>query len=155
MVDDELDDRLSRRFESSRNDEEDMSSSSAQNEQTSENDEEDMSSSSAQNEQTSENDEDDMSSASSQKGGNEKTSQNGGNVKEDWNVRSFYLDDDLDDRLSTAVKRLDLELSESDSEIDLKKTRHVYPLLVEVGLERLEEMDVTEVTERLESPDSV
>jgi hypothetical protein len=148
MVDDELDDRLSRRFESSRNDEEDRSEESQS----------DMSSPSAQkerNEQTSQNDEDDMSSASSQKDGNEQTSQNGGNVKEDWNVRSFYLDDDLDERLSTAVKRLDLELSESDSEIDLKKTRHVYPLLVEVGLERLEEMDVTEVTERLESPDSV
>jgi hypothetical protein len=145
MVDDELDDRLSRRFESSRNDEDDRSEES-QN---------DMSSPSAQNEQTSQKDEDDMSSASSQNDGNEQTSQNGGNVKEDWNVRSFYLDDDLDERLSTAVKRLDLELSESDSEIDLKKTRHVYPLLVEVGLERLEEMDVTEVTERLESSDSV
>jgi len=154
MVDDELDDRLSRRFESSRNDEDDRSEE-YQN---------DMSSPSARNEQTSQKDEDDMSSASSQKDGNDQTSQNdedeqasqnGGNVKEDWNVRSFYLDDDLDDRLSTAVKRLDLELSESDSEIDLKKTRHVYPLLVEVGLERLEEMDVTEVTERLESPDSV
>jgi Skp family chaperone for outer membrane proteins len=154
MVDDELDDRLSRRFESSRNDEDDRSEES-QN---------DMSSPSAQNEQTSQKDEDDMSSSSAEKDGNEETSKNdedeqtsqdGGNVKEDWNVRSFYLEDDLDERLSTAVKRLDLELSESDSEIDLKKTRHVYPLLVELGLERLEEMDVTEVTERLESPDSV
>jgi Skp family chaperone for outer membrane proteins len=151
MVDDELDDRLSRRFESSRNDEDDrseesqndMSSPSARNEQTSQKDEDEQTSQNGGNEQTSQNDED------------EQTSQKGGNVKKDWNVRSFYLDDDLDERLSTAVKRLDLELSESDSEIDLKKTRHVYPLLVEVGLERLEEMDVTEVTERLESPDSV
>lgn len=31
---------------------------------------------------------------------------------------------------------------------------HFYPLIVEFGLERLEDMDVTEVTERLESKDS-
>lgn len=128
MADDELDDRLSRRFEGSQNDEEDDQPEESQN---------------------------DMSSTPAQKDGNEQTSQKTKNIKEEWNVRSFYLSDDLDGQLSTAFKRLDLDLSESDSAIDLKKTRHFYPLLVELGLERLEEMDVTEVTERLESKDSV
>lgn len=124
MADDELDDRLSRRFESTQGDE---------------------------NESKDETSETDMSSTPSQKERKAQTSQKTKNIKEEWNVRSFYLSDDLDGQLSTAFKRLDLDLSESDSDIDLKKTRHFYPLLVELGLERLEEMDVTEVTERLES----
>lgn len=128
MADDELDDRLSRRFEGSQNGEEDDQPEESQN---------------------------DMSSTPAQKEKNEQTSQKTKNIKEEWNVRSFYLSDDLDGRLSTAFKRLDLDLSESDSDIDLKKTRHFYPLLVELGLESLEEMDVTEVTEQLESKDSV
>jgi len=128
MADDELDDRLSRRFESSPNDEDEDQSEKSEN---------------------------GMSSTSPQKDKNAQSSQKAKNIKEEWNVRSFYLSDDLDGRLSTAFKRLDLDLSESDSEIDLKKTRHFYPLLVELGLENLEEMDITEVTERLEGKDSV
>lgn len=126
--DDELDERLSRRFGSSQSDEQDAQQEEPQN---------------------------DMSSTPSQKERKAQTSQKAQNIKEEWNVRSFYLSDDLDDRVSTAFKRLDLDLSESDSDIDLKKTRHFYPLLVELGLERLEEMEVTEVTEQLESKDSV
>jgi hypothetical protein len=81
-------------------------------------------------------------------------SQSAQNVKKEWNVRSFYLDDDLDSDLTTAFKRLDLELSEENAAVDLKKTRHFYPLVVRLGLEQLEEMDVTEVTEQLERTDS-
>lgn len=128
MADDELDDRLSRRFEDSPTDQEEDQPEKSEN---------------------------NMNSTSSQKNRNAQSSQKVENIKEEWNVRSFYLSDDLDAQLSTAFKRLDLDLSESDSSINLKKTRHFYPLLVELGLERLEEMDVTEVTERLESKDSV
>ena len=120
MADDELDDRLSRRFEGGESDE----------------DPEDT--------QT------DMSSSPSQNNNSAQKAQKAKNIKKEWNVRSFYLDDDLDDRVTTAFKRLDLNVSESEAEIDLKKTRHFYPLLVELGLERLEEMEVTEVTEKLE-----
>ncbi|MFC6875439.1 hypothetical protein [Halobellus marinus] len=91
-----------------------------------------------------------MSSTPSQSETKEQTSQKAQNIKKEWNVRSFYLDDDLNDDLTTAFKRLDFELSESGSDIDLKKTRHFYPLIVRLGLERLEEMEVTEVTEELE-----
>lgn len=75
------------------------------------------------------------------------------NVKKEWNVRSFYLDDELDRELTTTFKRLDLEISEADTDIELKKTRHYYPLLIMLGLERLEEMDITEITDRLETKD--
>jgi hypothetical protein len=128
MADDELDDRLSRRFEDSPDNEDEGQSEELDS---------------------------DMDSTSEQKVKKAQTSQKAKNIKKEWNVRSFYLSDDVDDRLSTAFKRLDLDISESDSNIDLKKTRHFYPLLVELGLERLEEMEVTEVTERLESEDSV
>lgn len=95
----------------------------------------------------------DMSSSNSQADKTAQTSQNAQkakNIKKEWNVRSFYLDDDLDANLSMTFKRLDLKLSETDSDVDLKKTRHFYPLIVELGLERLEEMESTEVTERLD-----
>jgi hypothetical protein len=126
MDEDELNDRMSRRFESG-----DETDSGSEN---------DMSSNTSQ---------------TSKSNSRSKNTQKAQNIKEEWNVRSFYLDDDLDSELTTAFKRLDLDLSEADSEINLKKTRHFYPLIVELGLERLEEMERTEVTERLESKDSV
>lgn len=119
MADDELDDRLSRRFEGGESDDEPESTQT------------------------------DMSS-SSQIDKTAQKSQKVKNIKKEWNVRSIYLDDDLDTRVTTAFKRLDLDVSESEADIDLKKTRHFYPLLVQLGLERLEGMEVTEVTERLE-----
>jgi len=109
---DDLDDRLSERFESDDTD----ASTDSQNTQKSQN----------------------------------KNTPDSGNVKRDWNVRSVYLDDELDDQLTTAFKRLNLELSEAGSDLQLKKTRHFYPLVVALGLEQLERMEVSEVTERLE-----
>jgi hypothetical protein len=125
---DEIDDRLSRRFDDDQDDE---------------------------NETTSEGSQNDMNSGQSGVERKSQTSQKAQNIKKEWNVRSFYLDDGLDSDLTTAFKRLDLSLSEADAEVNLKKTRHFYPLIVELGLERLEEMEVTEVTERLEGEDSV
>ena len=125
---DDIDDRLSKRFESSKTADEQQDDSTESSE-------------SNQNSQKS------QTNNNSQKN---KKSQKAQNVKKEWNVRSIYLDDDLDRQLLTAFKRLDLELSEAETDINLKKTRHFYPLLVELGLERLESMDITEVTERLE-----
>jgi hypothetical protein len=126
---DELDDRLSQRFQGS--DEADAGTDSDQSEPHPEGDEKETAN-------------------PSQSDKNSQTSQNAQNVKKDWNVRSFYLDDDLDDDLTMAFKRLDLELSETDAGITLKKTRHFYPLIVELGLEQLESMERTEVMEKLE-----
>jgi hypothetical protein len=126
---DELDDRLSQRFQGS--DEADAGTDSDQSEPLPEGDEKETAN-------------------SSQSDKNSQTSQNAQNVKKDWNVRSFYLDDDLDDDLTMAFKRLDLELSETEAGITLKKTRHFYPLIVELGLEQLESMERTEIMEKLE-----
>jgi hypothetical protein len=83
----------------------------------------------------------------------EQSSQKSQNIKKEWNVRSFSLDDGLDHNLTTAFKRLDLEFSGADVEREFHKTRHFSPLLIMLGLERLEEMDVTEITEELEIRD--
>lgn len=48
----------------------------------------------------------------------------------------------------TAVKRMNLSLSETDTEIELKKSRYLYPAHREkLSLERLEKMDITEQLE--------
>ena len=122
---DDIDDRLSKRFESSKTADE-------------------------QQDDSTESSEFNQDSQTSQTANNSQKSKKAQNIKKEWNVRSIYLDDDLDRQLLTAFKRLDLELSEAQTDINLKKTRHFYPLLVELGLERLESMDITEVTEQLE-----
>jgi hypothetical protein len=122
----DIDDRLSRRFGDEQNDENDKNSVNSENAQNSTQSKTDM------------------------KAQNDMTSQKAQNVKKEWNVRSIYLDDDLDSSLATAFKRLDLEISETGADLNLKKTRHFYPLIVELGLEQLESMEVTEVMERLD-----
>lgn len=125
---DDVDERLSRRFQQGEEKGEDTEADSRPDESSRE----------------------DMTSGTSQTESTSQAPQKAQNIKKEWNVRSFYLSDELDSELTTAFKRLDLELSEADAGMDLKKTRHFYPLLVELGLERLDEMEITEVTERLE-----
>lgn len=72
------------------------------------------------------------------------------NVKKDWNATTIYLPDELNRDLSTVYKRTDLDLSET-SDRSLKKTRHYYPLVIALGLERLESMDTNEVMEALDN----
>lgn len=122
----DLDDRLSRRFDNDSPEDNDNSESESDT---------------------------DHASSKSQSGKNAQKSQKPQNVKKEWNVRSIYLDDSLESELTTLFKRLDLELSEAETDLELQKTRHFYPLIVELGLERLEEMDVTEITDQLESTD--
>jgi hypothetical protein len=122
----DLDDRLSRRFDNDSPEDNDNSESESDT---------------------------DHASSKSQSGKNAQKSQKPQNVKKEWNVRSIYLDDTLESELTTLFKRLDLELSEAETDLELQKTRHFYPLIVELGLERLEEMDVTEITDQLESTD--
>ncbi|SEP32367.1 hypothetical protein SAMN04487948_1524 [Halogranum amylolyticum] len=76
---------------------------------------------------------------------NEKTV----NIKSEWTNHSIYLNDELASSLSHNYKRLDLDLDQ-DYGLSIKKTRHYYPLIVKLGLERLEELESKEVKERIE-----
>ncbi|ESP89789.1 hypothetical protein [Candidatus Halobonum tyrrellensis] len=69
--------------------------------------------------------------------------------KNDWTNHSVYLSDDLASSLSRSYKRLDLDLDEEYG-LSIKKTRHYYPLIVELGLEQLDDLDSKEVKDRLE-----
>lgn len=82
------------------------------------------------------------------------TSKNAGgaratNVKREWDNHSVYLPDGIATDLSRTYKRLDLDLDEAYG-LSIKKTRHYYPLVVRLGLERLEELETEEVKERVE-----
>ena len=69
--------------------------------------------------------------------------------KDDWTNHSVYLSDDLASSLSRSYKRLDLDLDEEYGLL-IKKTRHYYPLIVKLGLEQLDDLDIKEVKDRLE-----
>lgn len=96
---------------------------------------------------TSENDETSDTSMNASNAWNSK------NVKKDWNATTIYLPDDLDRAMTTAYKRADLELS-AEFDHSIKKTRHYYPLLIALGMEQLESMEVNEVMEELEEMSS-
>lgn len=72
------------------------------------------------------------------------------NTKKDWTNHSIYLNNVLAADLSRSYKRLDLDLDEEYGK-SIKKTRHYYPLIIKLGLERLEELEVKEVKEKIES----
>ena len=84
---------------------------------------------------------------------NERNAWTSKNVKKDWNATTIYLPDDLNQAMTTAYKRADLELS-AEFDYSIKKTRHYYPLLIALGMEQLEGMEANEVMEALEEMSS-
>jgi hypothetical protein len=82
--------------------------------------------------------------------GTKRKSKRAKNVKKEWNAKSVYLPDEIERSLSRTYKKLDWQLDE-DEGISIKKTRHYYPLIVRLGLERVESMESTEIKERLEA----
>lgn len=81
----------------------------------------------------------------------EKKAKNGKtvNIKSSWTNHSVYLDDELASSLGREYKRLDLDLDEEYG-LSIQKTRHYYPLVVKLGLDRLDGLSSKEVKEELE-----
>jgi len=102
----------------------------------------------AQNEGKSKNVEKSSSGSKSKTSKASKTSKKAKNVKKAWNARSVYLPDDLDERVDREFKRLDFELSDTDVD-SFGKTRDYYPLLFSLALEKLDEMDVEDIKEKM------
>lgn len=75
------------------------------------------------------------------------------NIKEAWTNHSVYLPNDLTSELGRQYKYLDLELDEEFGQ-SIQKTRHYYPLIVQLGLERLEGLESKEAKERLDELES-
>lgn len=80
---------------------------------------------------------------------NEQNARKAQNVKKAWNAITVYLPDEIEREYSKAYKRLDLELMD-EPDLTLKKTRHYNPLIIELGVERLEQMERNEIKERME-----
>jgi hypothetical protein len=91
----------------------------------------------------------DKSSRNAKKAGNKGKAQTAKNIKKEWNTFTFYLDDELGGRLNRLYKKLDWQLAD-EHDVSLSKTRHYYPLVVQLGVERLDSLDRSEVKERLE-----
>ena len=70
------------------------------------------------------------------------------NIKQEWTNHSVYLPDELTDSLGRRYKYLDLDLDE-EFDLSIQKTRHYYPLIVKLGLERLDELSSKEVKGKL------
>jgi hypothetical protein len=70
--------------------------------------------------------------------------------KSQWQNHSFYLPPELANSLGRGYKQLDLDL-DREYELSIQKTRHYYPLITLLGLEKLNELDAKEVKEKLEA----
>jgi hypothetical protein len=80
---------------------------------------------------------------------NEQNARKAQNVKKAWNAITVYLPDEIEREYSKAYKQLDLELMD-ETDLTLKKTRHYNPLIIELGVECLEQMERNEIKERME-----
>jgi hypothetical protein len=79
-----------------------------------------------------------------------KNAWNAESVKDAWRGMTVYLPEDLRDHLDDEYRRVDFELSgEVDGE-QLRKDRHYKPLLIALGLERMEDMKEDELTAFIE-----
>jgi len=67
------------------------------------------------------------------------------NVKSDWNGKTVYLPDHLDELLNDEYDRLVYELDR-----EIKKDRHYKPLIIALALDRLEGMERDELTAFME-----
>lgn len=130
---DDVKDKMAKRFESEENAEKD------EREKTEKSDETEKSSKLAKTSKTTKNNEPEENGES----GSEVT------IKDAWTNHSVYLDDELADTLSSQYKKLDWQLDD-EYDLSIQKTRHYYPLVVALGLERVAELDSKEIKERID-----
>ncbi|WP_281196076.1 hypothetical protein, partial [Halorubrum sp. F4] len=90
-----------------------------------------------------------MNAKSEENAKNEMSAMRVKNVKESWSATSIYLPEFLDRQLTTTYKHADLGFEEEFGR-SLQKTRYYYPLLVALGMERIEQMEAQELQERIE-----
>lgn len=69
-------------------------------------------------------------------------------VKKEWDAVNIYLPEEYIDRMDNHFRKLRFESGD-----ELQKARHYYLLVVSLGLERVEGMELSEVKEELERID--
>lgn len=102
------------------------------------------------------NDENDKNTMNADTATTDQSAQSAGNawnvesVKDAWRGMTAYLPDELRERLDDEYRRVDYELSGEVGDEQLRKDRHYKPLVIALGLERIEEMDGEELEEFIE-----
>jgi len=71
-------------------------------------------------------------------------------IRDDWHANSVRLPKHLQNAWDSEHKRLDYELTQQDVDIDYSKDRYYKPLVIALGLSKLQSMDTTEVETALE-----
>lgn len=71
------------------------------------------------------------------------------NIRDVWNARTCYVSDELADDLDKAWLEMQTKLVDSDHTV--KKNRHFYPIVLQLGIESLRDAD-SETIEDLISP---
>jgi len=71
-------------------------------------------------------------------------------IRDDWHANSVRLPKHLQNAWDAEHKKVDYELTQQDVEIDYSKDRWYKPLVIALGLSKLQSMDITEVETALE-----
>lgn len=74
--------------------------------------------------------------------------------RENWGPKQIHLSDDLEDQLDLQLDVTNVELRQAGEE-PLEKLMHWYPLIVQKGLDSLEEMDAEDIREAAEQFEEV
>ncbi|SDK20937.1 hypothetical protein SAMN05216226_1464 [Halovenus aranensis] len=77
-----------------------------------------------------------------------ETSKTNTNIKDEWNGRTIYIPDDVLDEMEDIYLESQLKLRKAGQD-EFKKNRHFYPLLVQLGVEALSDVDAEEIQARL------
>jgi hypothetical protein len=141
---DDVKDRVAQRFNTETDEDESSSTAPVREERSAE--------ATTQQTQTDQNAENERNEKNERTAWNAQNMRKAQNVKKAWNAITVYLPDDIEREYSKAYKRLDLELTD-EPDLTLKKTRHYNPLIIELGVERLEQMELHEIKERMEQFD--
>ncbi|MFC6825253.1 hypothetical protein [Halopelagius fulvigenes] len=142
---DDIDERLSRRFGGEKKDKNDTRAKNEKNDWNDSSEENEMKA-----DPTTASEESTQGDTNDKNGTRSKNGWNVTNVKKEWTPRSIYLPDTIEEDLGRTFKRLDLDLDMAGIDREFRKTRHFYPLLVALGMQRMEEMEPEELMEFLE-----
>lgn len=80
---------------------------------------------------------------------NEQSEWDTESIRDDWHPNSVRLPKHLQDAWDSEHKRIDYQLTQADNDIDYSKDRYYKPLVIALGLSRLQEMDTSDIIEAI------
>jgi len=71
-------------------------------------------------------------------------------IRDAWTANSVRLPESIQEPFGTEYKRLDWQLEQADTDFELTKDRYYKPLVIALGLQRLQNCDADEVADLAE-----